>query len=100
MRRAGKRKRVGSAPRVLSSIVPRRYRLEAGELLCGEQGRASEHLGAVSGAVVTSDDRLEFTIYTEYKTRSFAFRALTLHEMTRWLEACERAAVGKASGQR
>ena len=68
-----------------------RSRLEHGELLFGSTGTAADtSLGKVSGAVITSDERMEFTIYTEFKTRSFAFRALTLKELTRWMEACEQ----------
>jgi len=68
------------------------YKLEGGELYCtpatGDIAIRS-CLGKVSGSVVTSEDRLEFTIHTEYKTKSFSFRAERVSEMASWMEACE-----------
>mmetsp|Transcript_1611 Transcript_1611/g.3910 ORF Transcript_1611/g.3910 Transcript_1611/m.3910 type:complete len:113 (-) Transcript_1611:233-571(-) len=65
------------------------YRLRDGELICqGSDRKKDEALGKVSGAVTTSEERLEFTLYTEFKTRSFCFRAESGKEFNRWMAAC------------
>mmetsp|Transcript_153 Transcript_153/g.341 ORF Transcript_153/g.341 Transcript_153/m.341 type:complete len:127 (+) Transcript_153:58-438(+) len=72
------------------------YQLLGGDLIYGNQESAGqgERLGKVSGSVVTSAERLEFTIYAEYKTRSFSFRVESQEELAQWMAACqERASV-------
>ena len=95
------------------------YRLRDGELICqGSDRKKDEALGKVSGAVTTSEERLEFTLCaplatletarlalprpmptlasrppprvadTEFKTRSFCFRAESGKEFNRWMAAC------------
>lgn len=70
-----------------------RYKLENGVLFyTPASGKvvSQSSLGKVSGSVVTSDERLEFTIFTEYKTQSYNFRAEYLREMSQWMEGIER----------
>lgn len=68
------------------------YRLEDGEFFYlgsdPSSQKKGESLGKMSGAVTTSEDRLEFTLYTEYKTRSFSFRAESQKEFNRWMGGC------------